>query len=160
MAQARREMNLFSRLLCFLVLPIIALTAIDWQLAVMLNRDAPHTVTVLCAGLLSFAVIYSSERDRANDPGTADAALRSAIAIAVIVPYLVLVSIVAFFPPAVEGDRLSAITQPLITSFTTVVSVVIGFYFGSSALVQIQQHRSMPAQQSPATISDPNKPPP
>jgi hypothetical protein len=63
--------------------------------------------------------------------------MRSVIAGTVLVEYLTLVGTVAFF---VQGD-MPPITQTMVTSFTTVVGVLIASYFGASAVVQVQRER-------------------
>lgn len=86
----------------------------------------------------------------AYEPGAAiERAMRNAIAASVIVIYLVTVAIVTFFPaeittvaghasdqPITPESQLSPLTKTMIESFQTVVTVVIGFYFTSSAVVE------------------------
>jgi hypothetical protein len=61
--------------------------------------------------------------------------MRLAIVAAVVTVDLVLVSTVAFFTADWEVPPLA---ETFITQFHTVVSVVVAFYFGASAYVQVQ----------------------
>lgn len=63
--------------------------------------------------------------------------MRSAIAGTIVLVYLVLLGIVAFFSPSgTEGLKLHELTQTFVTNFTTLIGVVVAFYFGSSAYVE------------------------
>ena len=63
--------------------------------------------------------------------------MRFAIAGSIVIEYIVLVGIVGFFK---EGpEELPIITQIILSNFTSVVGVVIAFYFGSSAYLQARQ---------------------
>jgi hypothetical protein len=63
--------------------------------------------------------------------------MRTAMAGAIVVEYLALVGTLAFF---VQGE-MPPIAQTMITNFTTVVGIVIAFYFGASAFVQLQREK-------------------
>lgn len=75
-------------------------------------------------------------------------AMRNAITAAVVSMFLVTVGIVTFFStiPAASGAApppLSELTRTIVNSFQAVVTVVIGFYFTSSAIVEgIQRNRT------------------
>jgi amino acid transporter len=64
--------------------------------------------------------------------GISDGRLRFAIAASTIVTYLVFVGSAGLFQ---NGGELSELSRLLLTSFTTIVGVIIAFYFGSSAYV-------------------------
>lgn len=59
--------------------------------------------------------------------------MQRAIVIAVVTVYLVLVSVVAFFR---GGGELPPVVNTLLGSFTATVSIIVAFYFGSSAYVE------------------------
>jgi hypothetical protein len=61
-------------------------------------------------------------------------AMRTAIASSILAQYQALVAIVAFF--STDQEKVSQISQTLISNFTTIVGVVIAFYFGASAYVE------------------------
>lgn len=75
-------------------------------------------------------------------------AMRNAITASVVSMFLVTVGIVTFFStiPSAAGTPpppLSELTRTIVSSFQTVVTVVIGFYFTSSAIVEgIQRNRT------------------
>ncbi len=63
-----------------------------------------------------------------------EASMRSAIAGTIVLVYLVLLGIVAFFSPtSAEGLKLHELTQTFVTNFTTLIGVIVAFYFSSSA---------------------------
>jgi protein-S-isoprenylcysteine O-methyltransferase Ste14 len=109
------------------------------------NHNFPLAVGVIGAGLLAFSLcIITSEESHDHDSWISNPSqVRAAIAISIVVEYLVLVGIVAFF--AHGAEQLPAITQTLVTNFTTVVGVVIAFFFGSSVYLQ-SQNRSRVGQ--------------
>ena len=65
--------------------------------------------------------------------------LRTAITVSIVTVYLVLVSLVAFFQARGEGDELPRLTETMLTSFTTIVAIIVPFYFGTSAYVQVKK---------------------
>ena len=71
--------------------------------------------------------------------------MRNAIAGSTIATYLSIVGLTTFFAlkDPKSAQELPAITETMIDSFQTVVMVVIGFYFTSSAVVEgIQRHKT------------------
>jgi len=83
---------------------------------------------VVSAGIYAFAFFFSLSQAHSDENAVLRGSLRGAIAAGVVVEYLVLVGIVAFFNRGPE--RLPPITESLISSFTTIVGIVIAFYFG------------------------------
>jgi len=77
--------------------------------------------------------------------GTDTADMRTAITIAIVTVYLVMVSLVAFFNLVPTQDvryELNPLTEAMITSFTAIVAVVIPSYFGATAYVQARLPRA------------------
>ena len=95
------------------------------------NLRAPLAFGVIAAALITF---FSGISDPTSRGATSDGIVRKAIALSLVVEYLVLVGTFAFWGGATE--QLAPMTQQLITSFTTIVGIVIAFYFGSSAYVE------------------------
>jgi cytochrome bd-type quinol oxidase subunit 2 len=63
--------------------------------------------------------------------------MRRAIAASVVMVYLVLLATVIFWVE-IPGDpktKLPDVTQTMLTHFTTIMGVVIAFYFGASAYI-------------------------
>ncbi len=65
-----------------------------------------------------------------------DQSLRVSITVAVITVYLIIVGEVAFFTATLE---LAKITDVMLTSFTSIVGVVVAFFFGTSAYVEVKK---------------------
>jgi hypothetical protein len=95
---------------------------------------------VAAVAIVSFFGLYKLSLPSEETAQDREASLRFAIAGSIVIEYLVLVGIVAFFKQG--PDELPPITNTLITSFTTIVGVVIAFYFGSSAYVQGKQPKA------------------
>jgi len=102
----------------------------------------PFSIVVASTGIVSFFGLFYISQSAEGGQQDRDEALRFAIAGAVVIEYLVLVGIVAFFKEGAE--QLPVITQTLISNFTAIVGVVIAFYFGSSAYVQGKRSESKP----------------
>jgi hypothetical protein len=111
----------------------------------------------LSAALVTVAVItfFGILWNGIGPDGLNETVMRTAITVAVVTVYLVLISIVAFFSlpsssseqgsiPSTEqtqatDDELPAITQTMLTSFTTIVGIIVPFYFGTSAYIQAKR---------------------
>ncbi len=81
-----------------------------------------------------FAVTYGPQL-------VVERAMRNSITAAVIAMYLATVGIVTFWQlvkpdPSLPSPELPPLTKTMVDSFQTVVTVVIGFYFTSSAVVE------------------------
>jgi hypothetical protein len=75
--------------------------------------------------------------------GTNSEAMRTAITVALVTVYLILVSLVAFFSNVKSGTlELDPLTQAMIASFTAIVAIVIPSYFGATAYVQASEART------------------
>ena len=87
----------------------------------------------LCFSVSSIAIVTFFGLARIEINASKESwSLRKPIAAAIVIVYLILVINFSFF----DYKELPAITQMLLTSFTTVVGVVIAFYFGSSAYIE------------------------
>jgi hypothetical protein len=73
--------------------------------------------------------------------GTEPEDMRTAIAVALVAVYLILVGESAFFGYLRKSVTLDPLTQAMITSFTTIVGIVIPTYFGASAYTQTRDAR-------------------
>jgi protein-S-isoprenylcysteine O-methyltransferase Ste14 len=133
-------MKRLARFTTVLVLGLLVLLSLAVWLSVRWDSDSPLSIAVIGAGLLSFVFFLWTGPPAKEHPGFSEEALRMAIAGAIVIEYIVLVGIVAFFQKG--PDRLPPITQTLVSSFTTIVGVVVAFYFGSSAYVQARNQKS------------------
>ena len=110
---------------------------------------APLAFATIAAGVITFFYCVSARGFTSGGEGR----MRGAIASAIIVQYIVMVGFVAYFTPSYSKEQqLDAVAAMLIPSFTSIVGVVIAFYFGASVYVEAQNKRSSPrdhdAQQS------------
>jgi hypothetical protein len=122
------------------MLLVLGVVAICVVLASRLDNDAPLSFGTAAAGIITFFhFVAVGRRTRQGEPASGEGSFRRAIAGAIIVEYIVLVGIVAYFKRPQEA--LPAITQALVTNLTTVVGIVIAFYFGSSAYVEASRAR-------------------
>jgi hypothetical protein len=89
----------------------------------------------LAMGAIAIVTFLGSLRIGISTAGgtPSEAWMQRAIVIAVVTVYLVLVSVVAFFR---VGGELPPVVSTLLGSFTATVSVIVAFYFGSSAYVE------------------------
>jgi protein-S-isoprenylcysteine O-methyltransferase Ste14 len=119
---------------------ILILVGVSLALMFLQGKDAspvPLGFCTVAAGILTFFHFIPDLSDRTQGKDDRDARLRAAIAGAVIVQYLVLVGIAAYLTK--ETDHLPALTESLIDSFTAIVGIVVAFYFGSSAYIEVKQ---------------------
>lgn len=66
--------------------------------------------------------------------------VRDAIAASLIITYFVVLVIAIFYVH--KDDKLPAMTETMIGSFTTVVGIVVVFYFGSIAFIHVQEAKN------------------
>jgi hypothetical protein len=103
------------------------------------GTDAPLVVATVGSGLIAFALCAILSDVSGESWITNPSKLRTCIALPIIIQYMVLVGTVAFFRRVTDphADHLTELAETLVHSFTTVVSVVVGSFFGASASVQI-----------------------
>ena len=93
---------------------------------------APATGVMAFFGLLAILTETKTET-------VSDATMRSAVAGALVIMYMVVVGFGVFTGENYGG--MSPMAQSLMTSFTSIVGIAVAFYFGSSAYVQGVQSR-------------------
>lgn len=101
------------------------------------GSPAPLGFCTVAAGVITFFHFIADPSNKANEAHEKDMRLRAAIASAVIVQYLVMVGLAAYFINDIE--TLPALTETMISSFTAIVAVVVAFYFGSSAYIDVKR---------------------
>lgn len=125
---------------------ITLLTSLGAYLSVRWDSNGPFIVVVVATAAISFVsllVLTQSDKERWE---LTEGSMRTAIAGTIVIVYLVLVGIVAFFTHGPE--KLPAISETMVTSFTTIVGVVVAFYFGASAYVQASSQKRERGQAS------------
>jgi protein-S-isoprenylcysteine O-methyltransferase Ste14 len=131
-----------KRIAALIALAITILSAIGAYLAVRWDNNWPYIVVAVgTASMCFFGLLFLTQKDDEHWQLTEET-MRTAIAGTIVVVYLVLVGIVAFFVVGPGPRDLPGITQTMITNFTTVVGIVIAFYFGASAYVQAQREKT------------------
>jgi len=128
---------------------IVAASAVSTYLANRWDSDDPLSVAIVTIAILAFMGLLTLTQPDDGPWQLTEAAMRTTIAGTIVIEYLVLVATVAFFKQGPE--HLPPITQAMISNFTSIVGVVVAFYFGSSAYVQARKQGS--------DSEEPKKPP-
>jgi hypothetical protein len=76
-----------------------------------------------------------------ENPPISSSVLRMAITIAIIALYLSVVALTTFFRN--WSDDIQPLTQSMLSNFTTIVGVVIAFYFTSSVYIEGQDRKKI-----------------
>ncbi|MDI3567231.1 hypothetical protein [Bradyrhizobium sp. Arg816] len=124
------------------VLPELIFVGIAVFAARHYDNDGFLSLGVLGSGLYGFTFfgcVYARE-------ASTEAALRAAIAAGIVTQYLVLVGLVSFFQGS--DHAMAPITQTMLSNFTTVVGIVVAFYFGASAYLEARKHNPLAAETS------------
>lgn len=128
----RRKTGIIVAIVMALLVSVVSAVGVmlEWKW----DNNAPLSAAIPAVASISFiGLLILTQTDEQHWQIT-ESSLRSAIAASVVITYLVLVGIVAFF---VAGpNQLPGIAQTMIANFTTIVGVVIASYFGASAYVQ------------------------
>jgi hypothetical protein len=125
-----------------MTLILAAILSLIVIIGLYISRKTGHpayiAITVALTSIVSFfgMLIVSSS---AMAVGISEGAYRIAIASALIIEYVLLVSITAFTKPAAPNQQPNLISQTLISNFTVVIGIVLAFYFGASAYVETRQ---------------------
>ena|SRR5579885_573595 len=128
-------MSSISRMLLLFVLPLLLLVTAAILANWYFRNDNLLGIAVAGSGLFAFVFFLGLERSEPRTSRTVEGSLRGAIAAGIVVQYMVLVSLVVFFMRT-GNDDLAPLAQTMVSSFTTIVGVVIAFYFGASAYLQ------------------------
>jgi uncharacterized membrane protein len=116
------------------VIVILALLGGGIALERILNNTRPIALATVAAALITFFVFASTMQGSPTAGLSPESRLRTAMASALVVEYVVLVGISAFIRQGPE--KLLPLTATLLTSFTATIGVVVAFYFGASAYVE------------------------
>jgi hypothetical protein len=123
-----------------LALTIIAIAAVGtltWDFGFesrgQLGHDAILGLTVFAIGVVTFFGFLVLGHSLGGGWSLTKGGLRTAIAAAIVVTYLFMVSFEIFLVPP---SLVSPITEAFVQSFTGIVGVTIAFYFGASAALQ------------------------
>ena len=109
------------------------------------KNDMWLAVPVVGAGLIVFAGCILATHELGVVWIASSEHIRATIAVSIVVEYMALVGVVAFFHWSQQsGDNIfiPQVTQTLVTNFTSIVGIVIAFFFGASAYVQTRETSS------------------
>jgi protein-S-isoprenylcysteine O-methyltransferase Ste14 len=136
-----REIKMRTKMavrICILIAALITLLGgVSASLQFYWGNNWPFVAMGVGTGAITFfglLILCQTSEERWKLP---EDSMRTVIAGTIVVEYLALVGTVAFF---VQGE-MPPITQTMITNFTTIVGIVIAFYFGASAVLQLQRER-------------------
>ncbi len=126
-----------------LVILGVALVGIVWfgvYMAETMGRDSPLSVALAAVAIVSFLSLLRIQKADSQERLISEPSMRLAIAGTIVIEYVTLVALVAFFRES--PDEIHPVTQMMVNNFTTIVGIVIAFYFGSSAYVQSKKTES------------------
>jgi FlaA1/EpsC-like NDP-sugar epimerase len=123
---------------------VTLLTGVGAYLSVRWDSNGPFIVVVVATMVISFVSLLALAQVNKERWELTESTMRTAIAGTIVIAYLVLVGIVAFFTHGPE--KLPAISEAMVTNFTTIVGVVVAFYFGASAYVQASSQKQEKGQ--------------
>lgn len=116
-----------------------------WYIHHIDPAQVPFEAGAALIAITTFLGIWVIQREQyVNDMLTG---MRDAISGAVIAVYLVVFSWVAFFPPGYNTGPLNTLTSTLITNFTVISGIVVTFYFGTIAYLQISARRQKQSEE-------------
>jgi len=95
---------------------------------------APLSASVPVVAIFTFVGLLMMTQTDDKHWRIRESSLRAAIAGTVVIAYLVVTGLAAFF--TAYPKEMPPITQMMITNLTTIAGVVIASYFGASAYVQ------------------------
>jgi hypothetical protein len=113
---------------------IIAVNGIASYSAIQFKTDAFLGLGVGATAVIAFVGMLTLSQDPDGPWRVSEASMRTAMASSILAQYQALVAIVAFFHRGPE--TLPPASQTLLASFTSVVGVIVAFYFGASAYIE------------------------
>lgn len=110
-------------------------------IAYVLDSKGPFPVMVISIALITFVSLLLFNQPEDENKKVDESSMRIAITGTVIIVYLTLVILFSYFQYSPGQGELPLVTQSLLTSFTSIVGIVIAFYFGASAYIQANEKR-------------------
>ena len=119
----------------------IGVAAFSTWLAYYHDSKGPFPVMVISIAFITFVSLLLFTQPERKVSAVDESSLRTALAGTVMIVYLVLVVLFSYFQYGSE-EGMPLATQTLLTSFTSIVGVVVAFYFGASAYVEVNSRKS------------------
>lgn len=110
------------------------------------TRRAVVLGVVMTALIAFFGFLWLGIQQQSTKTLT-DRSMRTALAAATVLSYLVLVGMGVWFPKT--ANETSTTGDALLTNFTTIVGVIVAFYFGSSAYIEGKQRQRSGGESEP-----------
>jgi hypothetical protein len=101
-----------------------------------------YAYAVIAVALVTFFGFLWIGFEPEAQPTISAASMRNAITASVVALYLALVGFTTFFRD--WSDTMQPLTQTMVSNFTTLVGVVLAFYFTSSAYVETRRAKRSP----------------
>lgn len=97
------------------------------------NEGTILSITTMVLSLVTFFGILTASESSGRGWGLNKGGMRGAIAATILVIYFFVLSINLFIP---FRDEMPEMMETMVSSFTTILGIMIPFYFGASAYVQ------------------------
>jgi hypothetical protein len=132
-------------------LGLVLLMLTSWEVPILWNnlRYGVSILAVSGIGVITFLGILVLSH-RSGHPGFSTGEMRSAMAAAFMVVYFTMLGILMFF-----YGKLPEMAPTLIKNFTYLVGVVIAFYFGSTAAVELATEKYRHTSDRDSPTADP-----
>ena len=133
---------------------ILLIVIASFIFSAIISSQTPRILSgmMVAVGLVSFFGFLGLGVNR-RDQNLSKTDIRLATVVSVLIFYLVLVGTVSMF---VKGGELPPISNTMLNHFTTVVGVVVAFYFGTEAYLVAQRKPEPGDQPDPGSGVDPN----
>ncbi len=131
----------------------IAVAAGLWQ-NIEFNSRAGVTWAIATTAVVSFVATVWAQIGKGDDDNRklTKYVMRNALTASFSLTYLVTVALVVFYRGDSAADRLPAITDTMLQSYTFLMTVVVGFYFGGAALEKSAEFKA--AAKREATVEE------
>ena len=110
----------------------ILITVISILAVLYFKHNAPFSIGAILLGMYTFFGFFLLGLKLEQEVRIGPDILRTAITASIIIVYFYLVGLTAFFKS--WPDEIPTLSQTFISNFTTIVGVVIAFYFTSSVI--------------------------
>ena len=100
------------------------------------SHDGILALTLTAVAIITFFGFIALEQSLGGEWKLTKAGMRNAITVSVLTVYFVLLALIIFLK---SPEKPQPLTETLVSNFTVVVGVVIAFFFGASAYVEVKE---------------------
>lgn len=115
---------------------VLILSVVIVGLDILMLSILSETLSIACVGIITFMGILLLTNLLSQDPNLSKAEIRRAIAGSSIVVYFTLLSLVSFSKNVTDSD----LAKTIVSHFTTIVGIIVIFYFGSRAFEKYKEY--------------------